>query len=327
MNGAGHAVPVVSVCVSTYDRPEMLARLLAAVAAQESAADLEVCVCDDGSPTPTGLVLNEWRERLALRTVRLDTNGGPARGRNAALALATAPVVLFTDDDCVPQPGWVAGHLAAHADAASEGPAGVVVVGRVVPDPAEADREGPFSRTLRVEDARFFQTCNVSYPRDLLEAVGGFDETFRRPSGEDTDLGLRCLALGATAVFAPDALVWHGVRASSWRTSLREAVRWADVPLVVRKHPGVRADRMHRRWFWKASHPPTLLALAGLLVAPRHSPALLLLLPWLRFRTRVWPVRASRSRRPVVLAGQLVIDGAEVATMVRGSVRHRTLVL
>jgi hypothetical protein len=66
----------------------------------------------------------------------------------------------------------------------------------------------------------------------------------------------------------------------------------------------------------------------GLVAAPRRPWLVLLVVPWVRFRRQVWPVRVPRRRMTVpVLAGQLVVDAAEVATMVRGSVRHRALVL
>jgi glycosyltransferase involved in cell wall biosynthesis len=316
--------PGVSVCVSTFSRRAMLERLFHALAAQDLDLGFEVCVCDNGSSDGTGSLLAEWEGRLDLRSVRLEANQGPAGGRNAAWRLAGGDLVVFTDDDCIPTPGWLRAHVDGHARAS--GP--LVAVGAVQPIPAELGREGSFSRTVRVTDALYFQTCNSSYPRSLLEAAGGFDETFRTPAGEDTDLGLRCLELGARRGFLPDALVHHGVRASDLRATLRETLRWADIPLVFAKHPEARQDLLHRRWFWKRSHPVTILALVGLVAAPRRPWLVLLVVPWVRFRRQVWPVRVPRRRMTVpVLAGQLVVDAAEVATMVRGSVRHRALVL
>src|SRR5205814_9822203 len=110
------------------------------------------------------------------------SNAGPATGRNLAWRRDLAPLVLFTDDDCVPSPSWVRAHVEA---------AGPITVGRTVPAPDQLDRVGPFSRTLQVDSAELFHTCNIGYPRDLLLALDGFDERYRRAAGEDTDLGLR----------------------------------------------------------------------------------------------------------------------------------------
>jgi len=46
------------------------------------------------------------------------------------------------------------------------------------------------------------------FRRDVLEQLGGFDETFGSYL-EDVDLGLRCLREGFTGVYVPDALAWH----------------------------------------------------------------------------------------------------------------------
>jgi glycosyltransferase involved in cell wall biosynthesis len=285
------ATPDLAICVSTFNRARSLQRLLAALAAQDAPYMLEVCVVDDGGSDDTEAVLREWSDRLQLRWVRHSVNAGPAAGRNTAWRLATAEIVAFTDDDCLPSAGWARSHLEAHS---GQGHARRVVVGQVAADPAELYRSGRFSRTLIVHDARFFQTCNVSYPRALLAATGGFDETFRAAAGEDTELGLRCLELGAQAVYAQGALVFHGVRASSLVVTLRDTARWTDIPLVFRKHPSARSDLAYRWLFWKPSHPPAIAAAIGILVALRRPAALLLVLPWLRFRTR--PGASARQR-------------------------------
>ncbi|MGZ6825145.1 MAG: glycosyltransferase family 2 protein [Mycobacteriales bacterium] len=309
----------VSVCVSTYGRAARLERLLEALVAQGTGG-FEVVVYDDASPDGTPDVLSRWQAEglLPLTVLRGARNAGPARGRNQAWRAATGDLVLFTDDDCVPTPSWVEEHLRA------SGPRRVTV-GRTEPDPAQA--EGPFSRSLRVEDASWFQTANVGYPRALLEELGGFDEGFRAAAGEDTDLGLRALSAGAEAVFVPTALVRHDVRPSSWRAALRETAKWVDVPLFARKHPERAAALLHSRLWWRQTHPPAVLAAVGLLGARRHRVLLLAALPWLRLRTGALPVQARRRHWPLVLPGPLAVDLAEVAVLARGSVRHRRLLL
>jgi GT2 family glycosyltransferase len=285
----------------------------------------EVCVYDDASPDETPAVLARWADRLTLRSRHGEVNRGPATGRNRAWEMARADIVVFTDDDCVPTPGWLAAHAAAHAG--EDRTRTTVAVGRTAPNPDQAHLEGTFSRTLRVDDARYFQTCNLSMPRDLLVSLGGFDETFRRAAGEDTDLGLRAVESGAEAVFLPDALVHHDVRASSVRATVRDAFRWSDITLVVRKHPLVRTTLVHRTWFWKQSHPPAILAAIGLVAALRRPWAVLLVLPWLRLRWHQHPPVAGKAELLQVLPALLAVDLAEVASMARGSVRHRTLLL
>jgi glycosyltransferase involved in cell wall biosynthesis len=315
-------VPAVSVCLSTFNRAGQLDRLLSVLADQQVAGGFEVVVVDNGSSDDTPLVLHRHAAagRLALTPLRLDVNRGPTPARQAAWRAARAPLVVFTDDDCVPAPGWLEAH------AALAGPL-VVAVGRTDPDPTATSVEGPFSRTVRVADTRFFQTCNISYPRELLERVGGFDERFQHVGGEDTDLGLRALELGAVATFADRALVHHDVSPSSLRGAVRTASRWVDLPLVVKCHPSTRESLMYHRWWWKRSHPPTVLAALSLVLSLRWPWALFGVAPWVRFRTQVWPVPAGPRNWVWVLPGQLVVDATEVFALARGSVRHRTLLL
>ena len=308
--------PVATVCVPTYNRAESLDRLLRSLAAQDISG-FEVVVYDDASTDRTAQVLASWEGRLPLTVLVGDTNRGPAAGRNAALRAAGSPLVLFTDDDCVPAPGWVRAHVEA---------AGPITVGRTVPAPGQLDRLGPFSRTLAVESAELFHTCNIGYPRARLLAVDGFDERYRKAAGEDTDLGLRAMRSGAEAVFVPGALVEHDVRPSSWTAALRETGKWIDVPLFARTH-GTANAAVYSRWWWRKTHPAAAAAVVGLLLAPRRPWALLATLPWLRLRTGELRVQARRRHWPWVLPAQLAVDAAEVVVLARGSVRHRRLLL
>jgi GT2 family glycosyltransferase len=324
-DGPAQDGPEISVVVATRNRARRMSRLVGALERQTlGRGRFEVVAVDDASTDDTGAVLDQLAHHspLELRVIHAPSRGGPAVGRNLGWRAARAPVVAFTDDDCVPDPGW----LQAGLDAIRSG-AGLVV-GRTSPPPEQQALGGePFAAVLEVSSTRFMETCNVFYRRADLERVGGFDERYRRPGGEDTDLGIRVGGLGREAVFCPTALVHHDVRVRGALAAAQEALRWADIPLVVHGRPWVRRRLLHRRVFWKPSHPPTLAALLGVALAVRWRPALLLVAPWLHHRLRVDPVAADPVRRLAALPGALVIDAVEVFTMARGSVRHRTFVL
>jgi GT2 family glycosyltransferase len=329
VSSPGEAVerpPRVSVAVSTYQRAAALPRLVEALERQTlPLSDFEVVIADNGATDDTPAVLRRLQAEslLDIRVVRAEKNRGPAAGRNLAWRAAHAPTIAFTDDDCRPQPDWLAAGLTALAGAA-------VVVGRTEPPPEQLWLEdGPFARVVRVEEARFFETCNVFYRRSDLEAAGGFDETFLTPAGEDTDLALRIRPRGEGVVFAPDALVYHDIRPSDFVAAAREALRWTDIPRVIRLHPEMRARLLHGRFFWRASHPRAIAAFAGIMLALSRRSALPLSLtfPWLHYRVVTAPLCPGPRRRWLVLAPGLVLDLIEVGVMARGSVRHRTLVL
>ena len=160
---------------------------------------------------------------------------------------------------------------------------------------------------MHVLEATFAPTCNVFYLRRDLEAVGGFDETFRQPVGEDTDLAWRVKeAVGRELLFAEQALVYHDVRRRTFAQAVKETYRWAGVPPVVKRHPVLAREAWHRGYFLRISHERVLLGVLGLLIGIVFPPALLLTLPWLRYRVirgflskqavDEHPIRAARLR-------------------------------
>jgi glycosyltransferase involved in cell wall biosynthesis len=298
-----------------------LTRLLAALADQQLAAEsFEVIVVDDGSGLETRAVLEAYSggPRPVLRIVRNEIARGPGAARNAGWPLARAQLVAFTDDDCVPSPHWLAAGLEAHRRSP-----GSIVQGRTEPDPSESDGSSLLSRTVRVTQlGPQYETCNIFYPRAVLEALGGFDEGFGlAPGGEDTDLAVRALAAGHGAVFAPEALVHHAVERLGVLGSLREARRWTASVRIFAEHPETRA-MLDRGVFWNVWH--YLLwrsALSALM--PRPLRTLVLARHLLALRERARAAGAGSWAIPFLL----VYDVIEAWSIARGALRYRTPVL
>ncbi len=321
------AEPAVSVVVATHDRAARLRALLASLRSQTIGTDaFEVIVVDDGSADDTAAVLAAERAvgTLDLQVVTHERAQGPGAARDAGWRLARAPLVAFTDDDCRVSPGWLEAGLAAWGDDAE-----LVVQGRTDPDPEEASRIGAFTRTVRVEAlGPFYQTCNIFYPRALLERVGGFDvAAFRSFSAEDADLAWRCLEDGAAAKFAPEAQAWHAVHQLGPLGLLRQASRWHETAALYARHPD-RRDVLTYRIFWKKTHYLLVRALIGLLI-PRRN----LMLKSLRFWCLA-PIAPAYLERAQNEAGTrwlapyyVVHDAVELVAITRGAIRHRTLIL
>ncbi len=324
--GVSGPAPTVSVCIPTFNRPAQLAKALAAVLAQDPpAGGFEVVVADDGSPDEDAVaeVVRKCSANTGtpVRLVRLRPNRGPAAARNAAWRAAAATWIAFTDDDCAPEPGWLRGLLAV-ADAERV----AAVQGRTIPDPELAHLLGrPFVRSLTVDSpSRFYATCNMLYRRQLLDRLGGFDESFRMALGEDTDLGWRAEADGERIAFAPEAVVRHDVVVGTWRSELRSRRRWGDVVRVVRMHPGVRGI-IWRPYLHRPSHVVPLILL-GLL------PTLLL-----RPLRGVWPTAVAAvvardllrdgAGRPTDRVMARLVDSYETLVVLRANLRERTLLL
>jgi glycosyltransferase involved in cell wall biosynthesis len=319
---AEHEAPSkVSVVVATHNRAEDLARMLDGLVAQERPAD-EVIVVDDGSADGTAAVLErvEREGPLPLRVIRRPDAAGPATAREEGWRAASGDLIAFTDDDCVPGPGWLAAGERAWARRA-----GSFVQGRTEPQELHP---GPFSRSLRVDRLNAsFPTCNMLYPRELLERIGGFDaETYGRdPGGEDCDLAWRAIEAGARPEFAADAVVEHAVTHPGPLGKLRIAARWTTPMTAYARHPGLRKSQFIHRIFWKDIHYLFVRAVIGFLLPTRWS----VLRNWLMYPylKNVWARGRLEGGGPFLAPYFMLHDLIEVWAVARAGIRTRTPML
>lgn len=319
--------PELSVVVASHDRPLRLRWLLNALEEQTLGRDRwEVVVAHDSRGPETEALLRDHplTEAGVLRHVRV-TGGtaSPGANRNAAWPLAGAALIVFTDDDCRPPAPWLANML----EAARRHP-GAIVQGATTPDPDELGltRLNGWRSQQIVPPVPWAQACNILYPREALDATGGFDAAMR--TGEDTDLAQRAIAAGYAYEAAPEALTHHAVEVVGLAARVAASQRWGDVALNVRRHPHLRR-LLPLRIFWKPRHAWLGPALLGAALARRHPLlALLLVGPWARAAVPSYgPGPRGRTRAVAELPVCLVEDVAETVAMVRGSVRHRSLLL
>lgn len=323
------SAPKVSVVVPSHRRPLRLLWLLNALEEQTlDRSRFEAIVVHDVGDPEIEALLHEHPLLTAgvLRPIPLSSPEAALK-RNAGWRAAHAPLVVFTDDDCRPPEDWLERTIAA----AHVHP-GAVVQGRTMPDPDEADIDlaAPHVTTQRIDPpTRSGQTCNIIYPRALLERIGGFDEVAPMAVGEDTDLLQRARKSGAAYVGVPEMLTYHAVEPRTLLARLRFAARWGDLAELVRRHPELRREQP-LRLFWKPTHPRLLLAAAGFLVAIRRRQPLCALaaVPWARV---AWPWHGRHPRGVLrslsELPARAAIDATEIVTLARGSVRHRSLFL
>ena len=316
--------PNVSVCVSSRNRAHLLPRLVSALEAQTlDPYSFEVIIVDDGSTDDTVQMLNELQKSTPLNLVTLGgTGSGAAAGRNLAWRAASAPIVAFTDDDCMPNPDWLEVGLEV-----MNRPGRRVAAGTVRPIKGEEHKLGQFSYIpiVNASNAFWFATANAFFRRADLELVGGFDE--RLAKGEDTDLAWRVIDHGAEPIFIPDAVVGHEVRERTAREAFLAQLGWSDTVAIFRHRSSARKKLLYWRFFWKAEHAKALLLMLGGLLSFWDWRAIGLALPWLHDRTCRVPVAPEPLERWAALPGFFIVDTAEIAGMVRGSIRHRTLVL
>ncbi|HEX8742419.1 MAG TPA: glycosyltransferase [Thermoleophilaceae bacterium] len=249
-------VPAITAVIPTLGRRDSLARVLDRLESQTIApAELAVYVVTDAAAEDGGRVAELAGERpYALRVLRGERPGASA-ARNAGWRAAETPLVLFLDDDVMPERELVAQHLSWH-ERHAEPEVGVLGLVRW----ADELEVTPFMRWLergiqfdypRIEpgaDAGWgrFYTANASVKRAMLERVGGFDEESLPFGNEDLDLALRMSRVGFRLLYNPAARAEHLHRMDldMWR---RRVVRLAVAERrFLAMHPGDAEPYFHR---------------------------------------------------------------------------------
>ena len=248
--------PAIAVIVPVWNGEETIAGTVKALLCQTWSA-AEIIIVDDGSTDQTLQVLAGFGERIRIVS---RTNGGPAAARNTGIEVARSGLIAFTDSDCAPQRDWLArlmGGFAGDVDGKIAGVGGIVrgdggtLTDRYIDlirllDP-EPDEQGVIPYLI---------TANACFRRDALVRVGGFDEGFRKPGGEEAELGYRLRDAGYKLQLAETAVVNHRHR-QSLVSLLRTLVNY-----------GEGGARIGRRWPAQRIRRPGQLLLRQLL-SPR----------------------------------------------------------
>jgi GT2 family glycosyltransferase len=202
------AEPQISVIVPTHDRPESLARCLAALDAQTARDSMEVLIVDDGSRFEA--VERAVRRFAGCRHLRAPRRGAAA-SRNAGAAAARGSLLLFTDDDCVPRPDWAA-TLATPLGEDAVAVAGTTLIGSSQNQLGAASQHiADYLMTTSLNTSRrirFAPSSNLGCRAEVVRALP-FDESYPASGGEDRDWCARLIQTGHDLSFVPEAMVAH----------------------------------------------------------------------------------------------------------------------
>lgn len=262
-----------SIVVPLFNAEAYLERCLRALLAQDYPHErYEIVVVDNNSTDRTAQIVR----RHPRITLAAEAKQGSYAARNHGTRLATGDVIVFTDPDCEPDPGWLSALM--HAMGRREQ---MIVLGRCVFVSGSralsmlADYDAVAAGRVfssGVESVYFGYANNMAVRKALLDDLGGFLELDR---GADTVLVQETVrAYGCDAVaLAPDARARHleigGVRdfyrkrLIYGRSTERNRPLGSARPVSMRERLGV-FSRTIRENDYSPGRALQLLALLGL---------------------------------------------------------------
>jgi GT2 family glycosyltransferase len=239
--------PQLSIVIPTLGRHGTLARVLDRLLRQEVSSGFEALVVVDPHETDVGAVEAAIANRpFPVRQLTRPSPGASA-ARNTGWRAAQAPLVLFLDDDVMPEFELLGEHLLWHARHPQRevGVLGLVRWAdelRVTPFMRWLERGVHFDfENIEGEEAGWgrFYTANVSVKRELLELVGGFDEENLPFGYEDLDLAYRMQAHGFRLLFNRQARGEHVKEVTLENMRARMSMMASSERAFCAKHPEV----------------------------------------------------------------------------------------
>ncbi len=235
--------------IPTCNRSDVLKLCMDALAGQSVDPEtFEVIITDDGSNDDTKSTVQEYKAPYKFSYLYQE-NRGPGAARNEAIKRSRGEYLLILNDDAIPANDLLQKHLEAHARL---GHVKASVLGSFPFRQENVDTvfmalmqnsrfafqyAGMIPRKLY--DWRYFWTCNISLLRSALDQTGLFDESFRDPAGEDTELGYRLWKQGYQIYYDPSCKAEHAHTLKLKRFCQRQVTVGRNEILLCLKHSGL----------------------------------------------------------------------------------------
>ena len=230
--------PLVSVIVVNRDLAERLRQCLSSLVSQ-TYSPFEVLVVDNASSDKSRSIARSFPDER-VRLIALESNQGFAGGNNAGMRVACGQLIALLNNDALPDRFWLERLVRAMQSSQEVGMCASKILffqtdvidkaGHLMyPDGQNRGRgtgEKDRGQYDRLEETLFPDGCAALYRRGMIEAVGGFDESFFA-YGDDADLGIRCRWMGWKCLYVPDAVVYHHHSSTAGRYSAQK-IYWVE---------------------------------------------------------------------------------------------------
>jgi glycosyltransferase involved in cell wall biosynthesis len=197
----------ISIVIPTFNGAGRIGRTLDAIRNQTFQGELEIIVVDDGSRDAMAQAVGAF-EGVKLLS---QPNQGPAAARNHGARVASGDILLFTDDDCVPQPDWIERMLEPFTDRRIAAVKGAYLTRQeeLVARFVQAEYEDKYVKMAGYPFIDFIDTYSAAFRREVFLRYGGYNTSFPTACAEDVELSYRMRKENLLMVFAAEARVYH----------------------------------------------------------------------------------------------------------------------
>lgn len=196
-------------------------------------AHREIIVVDNGSSDASAEVIRGFPVRLVSEPRR-----GPSWARNAGIERSAGDIIAFIDADCIAATHWLRFLVAAFTD-----PTVSAVAGEILAYPPHswaeyymARRKSHWQKEALAAERPYIVSANFAVRRAVLDRIGLFDPRFL--IGQDQDFSWRLFAARLRVEYAPEAIVFHRHRSTTWQF-VRQQAGWARGAMLLRRYYGL----------------------------------------------------------------------------------------
>jgi len=216
--------PEISLIICTYNREKFLGHALQSLTQQTlPAEDFEILIINNNATDSTPQISQDFIAKNPKLNVRyfVESNQGLSYARNRGIKEALAPIITYIDDDAEAENDFLEQILTFFKDK----PEAAGVGGRIIPkyegDPPQWMNKYLYGFVTKVDfgDRVFTYTgksypagCNMSYRKDLLEQVGGFNENLKWRA-DDKYIFFAIKEISDKVFHYPKAMVRHNIDA------------------------------------------------------------------------------------------------------------------
>jgi glycosyltransferase involved in cell wall biosynthesis len=318
----------VSIVIPTFNRQASLLRTLDSLFNQTfSQEKFEIIVVDGSTDNTEKIIKDIIKSHQNLRYIK-QLDKGASSARNLGIINSNGEIVGFTDDDCVVDPVWIEQALESLKNADFCGVQGITLPEIKIQTKNKILGYADVATYTGKEKYKTYPTCNIFYRNKSLIEISCLDE--KLTYGEDDDLAFRLIKRGNEIYLNKNMIVYHEVRYLNILEYISKRLkRRESLPLFVKKHPEYR-NRLFLKVF-VPSHVYIIFAIGTfisyVLNLDISIPLFFTLFAFLVTRVFIDRNYIMMFVRILFFWRYFIIDFANVYYLVKGSIKHRSLLI